>query len=111
MNKPSRFGGWASGMYGACRKRAITRRMLDRRVRICHTSGEEDDMAAQARAQIASTVALPLEDQIRQRAYAIYLERGAQDGSDLDDWLQAEEEILSHHPPEASAIEAMPSTL
>lgn len=38
---------------------------------------------------------LPLEQQIQQRAYEIYLERGGQDGSDLDDWLQAETEILT----------------
>lgn len=37
---------------------------------------------------------LPLEEQIRQRAHAIYLEHG-QDGSEMDDWLQAEQQILS----------------
>lgn len=37
---------------------------------------------------------LPLEEQIRQRAHEIYLQRGGQDGSELDDWLQAEEEVL-----------------
>ena len=36
---------------------------------------------------------LPLQEQIRQRAYEIYLRNGGQDGSDLEDWLQAEEEI------------------
>ena len=45
---------------------------------------------------------LPLEEQIRQRAHAIYLERGGQDGSELDDWLQAEQEILSQQVPETS---------
>ena len=34
-----------------------------------------------------------LEKRIRQRAYEIYLNRGSQPGSDLDDWLQAEKEI------------------
>jgi hypothetical protein len=34
-----------------------------------------------------------LEDQIRLRAYAIYQQRGMVDGAELDDWLQAEEEI------------------
>ena len=38
--------------------------------------------------------ALPLEEQIRQRAHEIYLQRGGEDGSELDDWLQAEQEIL-----------------
>lgn len=38
---------------------------------------------------------LPLEEQVRQRAHEIYLQRGGQDGSELDDWLQAEAEILA----------------
>ena len=37
---------------------------------------------------------LPLEERIRIRAYEIYLQRGGEDGSELDDWLQAEQEIL-----------------
>ena len=32
-------------------------------------------------------------DPISERAYAIYLERGGADGSDLEDWLQAEREL------------------
>jgi hypothetical protein len=35
----------------------------------------------------------PLEEKIRMRAYQRYLERSGQDGSDLEDWLQAEIEI------------------
>ena len=34
-----------------------------------------------------------LEEQIRQRAYELYEERGGEDGYDLDDWLRAEEEL------------------
>jgi hypothetical protein len=34
-----------------------------------------------------------LTDQIRFRAYEIYQQRGMIDGAELDDWLQAEEEI------------------
>jgi hypothetical protein len=37
---------------------------------------------------------LPLEEQIRRRAYELYVRRGNQSGSEFDDWLQAEEEIL-----------------
>jgi hypothetical protein len=37
---------------------------------------------------------LPLEEQIRRRAYELYVERGNQSGSEADDWLQAEEEVL-----------------
>jgi len=31
--------------------------------------------------------------EIRRRAYEIYLERGEQHGRDMDDWLQAEREL------------------
>ena len=33
------------------------------------------------------------EEEIRRRAYEIYLERGEQPGGELDDWLQAEREL------------------
>ena len=36
----------------------------------------------------------PVEERIRRRAHEIWLQRGGQDGSDFDDWLQAEQEIL-----------------
>jgi hypothetical protein len=35
----------------------------------------------------------PDRDQIAQRAYYLYLDRGRADGSALDDWLRAEKEI------------------
>ena len=35
-----------------------------------------------------------IEEQIRQRAYGLYEARGSKDGHALDDWLQAETEIL-----------------
>jgi hypothetical protein len=33
------------------------------------------------------------EQEIRDRAYEIYLQRGAQPGYELEDWLQAEREL------------------
>jgi hypothetical protein len=38
--------------------------------------------------------ALPRLDEIAARAHEIYLERGAEPGHELDDWLQAEREIM-----------------
>jgi hypothetical protein len=35
----------------------------------------------------------PTFEQIQKRAYEIYIQRGRQDGLDLDDWLQAEKEL------------------
>jgi len=37
--------------------------------------------------------ALITEDVIAQRAYALYLARGREDGHDVEDWLQAEREL------------------
>ena len=42
----------------------------------------------------SENVTLPLEERIRRRAYELYVLRGNQSGSELDDWLQAEEELL-----------------
>ena len=33
------------------------------------------------------------DEEIRRRAYEIYLERGKQSGREMDDWLQAEREL------------------
>lgn len=35
----------------------------------------------------------PSEDEIRKRAYEIYLERGSRPGSALEDWLKAKAEL------------------
>lgn len=43
-----------------------------------------------------------LEQEIRLRAYALYEERGREDGHDLDDWLRAEAE----HKAKAKALTA-----
>jgi hypothetical protein len=50
-------------------------------------------MPAPARAKEASIETLPLEERIQRRAYELYVQRGNQSGSEMDDWLQAEEEI------------------
>jgi len=50
-------------------------------------------MPAPARAKELPSENLSLEEQIQRRAYELYVERGNQSGSELDDWLQAEEEI------------------
>lgn len=36
------------------------------------------------------------ENTIRRRAYEIYMERGENPGSELDDWLRAEREVDAH---------------
>jgi Protein of unknown function (DUF2934) len=43
-------------------------------------------------------------DIIAQRAYALYLARGAQDGHDLEDWLQAERELQEAKNPPAKLL-------
>ena len=36
------------------------------------------------------------EQEIRNRAYEIYLQRGGQSGNELEDWLQAERELTTN---------------
>ena len=43
----------------------------------------------------ARTNMIPLEERIRLRAHQLYVERGSESGSELEDWLQAEEEIAA----------------
>jgi hypothetical protein len=52
-------------------------------------------MPAPARAKKTPIEMLPREERVRPRAYELYLRRGNQPGSEIDDWLQAEEDILS----------------
>lgn len=40
-----------------------------------------------------------LSDRVATRAYELYLERGAADGRDFDDWLAAEREVTGSAPP------------
>lgn len=51
-------------------------------------------MAATMRARESLSEALPLEEQVRKRAYELYVERGNESGSEVDDWFQAEQEVL-----------------
>jgi hypothetical protein len=51
-------------------------------------------MPAAVRAKELPSEAPSLEERIRCRAYEIYIKRGGQSGSDVEDWLRAEAEIL-----------------
>jgi hypothetical protein len=56
-------------------------------------SAEPQIASAQVDTPEASVRKLAIEEDIRRRAYEIYLGRGEQPGHDLDDWLQAEREL------------------
>jgi hypothetical protein len=48
---------------------------------------------AEEHLEVDNSTVSPDEDEIRRRAYQRYLERGGADGSDFDDWLEAEREL------------------
>jgi hypothetical protein len=50
-------------------------------------------MATTVRAREPIVETLPLEERVRRRAYELYVQRGNESGSELDDWLQAQQEI------------------
>ena len=42
-------------------------------------------------------VSAPTSEEIAQRAYEIFVARGGEPGHEIDDWLQAESELLGEH--------------
>ena len=58
-----------------------------------HGSTEPQATSTLAGTGKASVGNSALEEEIRRRAYEIFLERGEQPGRELDDWLQAEREL------------------
>jgi hypothetical protein len=50
-------------------------------------------MPARARGKVPPIETLSLEERVRQRAYELYVQHGNQSGSEIGDWLQAEEEV------------------
>ncbi len=46
---------------------------------------------------------IDLENQIRQRAYELYEQRGRTPGQENEDWLRAEREVLARHNHQQSA--------
>jgi hypothetical protein len=41
-------------------------------------------------------IPINLQEEVRRRAYELYQERGNKEGSELEDWLRAEAEVLDH---------------
>jgi hypothetical protein len=50
-------------------------------------------MPVAARAKAPDSEMLSIEERIERRAYELYVQRGKQSGSELEDWLQAETEV------------------
>ena len=60
------------------------------------TSRQSMEPSTEGEKEERSLVNPAREQEIRRRAYEIYLERGEEPGRDLEDWLQAERELASH---------------
>ena len=58
-------------------------------------SSELQGRRIQPHAEDSSANRAPSQEEIRRRAYEIYLERGGLPGRELEDWLQAESEFES----------------
>lgn len=43
------------------------------------------------------------QDAVRKRAYELYVDRGMEDGHDLEDWLHAEQELAARKSQSAAA--------
>jgi len=54
-------------------------------------------MATSKKQADSMPMSAPTAEEIAQRAFEIFLARGGEPGHDLDDWLQAESELLREH--------------
>jgi hypothetical protein len=61
-----------------------------------HATGVKTAPAPKPSTQASQT--RPTPEEIRQRAYEIYDSRHGAPGDELEDWLQAERELLCKHP-------------
>jgi hypothetical protein len=50
----------------------------------------------------------PIREEIELRAYDLYVERGGEDGHDVEDWLEAERQLLEAEeaPPKQRSVAA-----
>src|SRR5215475_2927307 len=74
--------------------KAAARTVKPRTTKAASPSTRKTEVAVQ------STVTLPVQeeyphDEIARLAYSLWEERGAQDGTAIEDWLRAEREVLS----------------
>ena len=67
--------------------------MASKAAMIGTTSPTEADTATEEREGLLHHLR---EQEIRNRAYEIYLQRGGQSGYELEDWLQAERELATN---------------
>jgi len=65
----------------------------ERRKMSTHKKATKNAVPDSNAADHASTPYEPAVEEIRARAYEVYVERGRIDGFQLEDWLQAEEEL------------------
>jgi hypothetical protein len=68
-----------------------------------------EKVAEKSQEEVAAVNSGPTREEIEIRAYQIYQERGGAEGSDVEDWLQAESELLneaSRHKSSAKAVAA-----
>jgi len=63
---------------------------------VTQAAGVKTALSAEVSKQITQTE--PTTEQIRQRAYEIYIARNSAPGDELQDWLQAENELRSKLP-------------
>jgi hypothetical protein len=58
---------------------------------------------SEPRKNAAPPIPINLEDEIRRRAYELYLQRGTASGSEAEDWLTAEREVKQRYRQQQSA--------
>ena len=61
------------------------------------TNSNHTEKSPTAKSESLSATAHPTREETELLAYEIYIQRGCADGHDVDDWLQAEHELLKKY--------------
>jgi Protein of unknown function (DUF2934) len=95
------IGSMASKTPGTPRKAASSRKTTERAKQATPVTPIRESNGASAEnggAQLHPGI----QEEIRTRAYELYVERGGQDGFDQEDWARAEREILAKYQKESA---------
>ena len=74
-----------------------TETILDTNVATMPQAAPSIAVAAPEYKKHAAPIPINVEEEIRRRAYELYMERGCKPGQDHSDWIEAEREIMARY--------------
>ena len=90
---PARVVSGSVRCSGIAERREFVSALNERRMPMATARRNRDHESSRLAADETIAAAQPREQDVAQRAYELYEQRGGQDGRDWEDWFQAEQEL------------------